>query len=227
MRSNVDHQVSPLRVAAIVVVLGIALAFAWKIGLFGLSDRAALAATIERARSMRYLSLAFVGTYAIAAGIGVPATPLTLAGGALFGARLGIPMNWLGEMLGAALAFAITRSTGLRAGRRTAESSTSIGKLSQGHSLATLFRLRLVPVAPFSLLNAGAAISGMSWRDFLVATAFGIIPITVIYTVSASKLVAGVAGSGGRALATALVSAAVLIALSFLPALLRRKRRKA
>jgi hypothetical protein len=49
----------------------------------------------------------------------------------------------------------------------------------------------------------------------------GIVPITVIYTISASALIAGVEGSGARALTLALVSAAVLIALSFIPSLLR------
>jgi uncharacterized membrane protein YdjX (TVP38/TMEM64 family) len=226
MLSSDDGRGGSARVALVVFGLGIALVIAWKLGFFGLTDRVALSETIERARSMRNLSLLFVITYALAAGIGVPATPLTIAGGALFGARLGVPMNWMGEMLAAMIGFAIARSTGLRAGRRTIESNTSIGRLAQSNALATLFRLRLVPVAPFSLLNAGAAISGMSWRDFIVATAIGILPVTIIYTVSASKLVAGVEGSGRHALATALLSAAVLIVLSFIPALIRARRRR-
>jgi uncharacterized membrane protein YdjX (TVP38/TMEM64 family) len=81
-----------------------------------------------------------------------------------------------------------------------------------------------LPVAPFSLLNVGAALSGMRWRDFVFATALGIVPITVIYTVLASALVAGVEGSGVRALTTAAISAAVLIGVSLLPVALRTRR---
>ncbi|MDB4876764.1 MAG: integral rane protein [Gemmatimonadetes bacterium] len=219
-----------MRVAAVLVVVGVILFAAWKAGLFALDDRAELAAAIERARAVPYVAPLFVLTYAIAAAVGVPATPFTLAGGALFGIPLGIGLNWLGEMMAALLAFGITRATGVRAGARVAETDaegdTAVASLSKSRAFATLIRLRLVPVAPFALLNAGAAIGGMSWRDFAIATGLGIIPITVIYTVSASKLVAGVEGSGTQALATASASAAVLIAASFLPSIIRLARRR-
>lgn len=223
-----------MRVAAVLVVVGVILFAAWKAGLFALDDRAELAAAIERARAVPYVAPLFVLTYAIAAAVGVPATPFTLAGGALFGIPLGIGLNWLGEMMAALLAFGITRATGVRTGARVAETDaepnaegdTAVASLSKSRAFATLIRLRLVPVAPFALLNAGAAIGGMSWRDFAIATGLGIIPITVIYTVSASKLVAGVEGSGTQALVTASVSAAVLIAASFLPSIVRVARRR-
>jgi uncharacterized membrane protein YdjX (TVP38/TMEM64 family) len=154
----------------------------------------------------------------------VPATPLTLAGGALFGARLGVALNWGGELLAALLAFAAVRATGFR-GRRASADEAARG-FASGRSARTLFRLRLIPVMPFALLNLGAAISGMSWRDFIVATALGIVPITVIYTISASALLAGVTGSGVRAMTTSAISAAVLIGLSFLPAAIRRSRQE-
>jgi phospholipase D1/2 len=225
--SSAERRSGPVRAALLVAGIAIALAFAWKLGFFGLTDRAAFLATIQRARSLRNLSLVYIAIYALAAGIGVPAIPLTLAGGALFGARLGIPMNWAGQMLAAMLGFAISRSTGMRAGPRTAESQTSMGRLTQSHAMSTLVRLRLVPIAPFALLNTGAAISGMSWRDFIAATAIGIIPVTVIYTTAASELFAGLAGNGGRALATALIAAVLLIALLLAPGFVRARRRKA
>src|SRR4051812_15237009 len=119
MLALAESRGSKLRVASVALGLGIALAFAWKLGFFGLTDRAALGVTIERARSLRNVGLFFVLAYGLAAGIGVPATPLTIIGGALFGSRLGVPMNWMGAMLAATIGFAITKSTGLRASRRT------------------------------------------------------------------------------------------------------------
>ncbi len=212
------------------VGLAAALWLAWRAGLFGLHDRVALVAAIERARAVPFIAALFVATYACAAAIGVPATPLTLAGGALFGIPNGIALNWVGEMLAALLAFAVTRATGLRARGTTAPASVAAGDsttaLSSPRGRATLFRLRLIPVVPFALLNAGAAVAGMSWRDYILATGAGIIPITVIYTISASELVAGVAGSGARAFTTALIAAAVLVAITFLPALVGRIRNR-
>lgn len=205
-----------MRATVVVAMIVVVLLVAWRQGLFALEDREKLAAAIERARDVPYLVPLFVIVYAVAAAAGVPVTPLTLAGGALFGSASGIGVNWVSEMLGASLAFAGIRATGL--GARAGSG------LAAARSPKTLFRLRLVPVAPFSLLNAGAAVSGMSWRHFLLATAIGIVPVTIIYTVSAAQLVAGVEGSETRALATAAISATVLIAASFLPSLFKRAK---
>lgn len=210
-----------LRIAIVLAIVAAVLLVAWRSGLFALEDRAQLAAAIDRARSVPFVIPLFVLVYAIAAAAGVPASPLTLAGGALFGPWLGCVLNWTGAMLAATLAFFGTRATGLRATKQGDATATATA-LSGGHRATwTLFRLRLVPVVPFALLNAGAALGGMSWKDFLVATGVGIIPIIAIYTISASELVAGVAGSGARAFTLALGSAAVLIAPSFLPSLVR------
>ncbi|HEX3865218.1 MAG TPA: VTT domain-containing protein [Gemmatimonadaceae bacterium] len=210
------------RAAGVLAVLAVAVWGAHHAGLFGLHDRAALAAAIEQARAVPFLAVVFVAIYAFGAAVGVPATPLTLAGGALFGVAQGIVLNWLGELLAALLAFGITRATGLRA---QPSASGSPNAFASPRARAMLFRLRLVPVAPFALLNAGAAIAGMGLRDYTIATAAGILPITIIYTVSASELLAGVEGSGARALGTGLAAAAILVALTFLPAMVRRLRR--
>ncbi len=62
----------------------------------------------------------------------------------------------------------------------------------------------------------------MSWRSYALATGAGIVPITVIYTMFSSSLIAGVEGSGTRALVTALISAGAIIALTVIV-----RRRKA
>jgi uncharacterized membrane protein YdjX (TVP38/TMEM64 family) len=207
--------------AIVLVVVAVALIVAWRSGLFALHDRVVLAAAIERARTVPFLAPLFVSVFALGAAFGVPVTPLTIAGGALFGVWPGIALNWSGEMLAATIAFAVARAAGLRRD----EPTTELNAEKRSTALATLFRLRLVPIAPFSLLNAGAAMSHMTWRDFLLATGAGIFPITVIYTVSASELMSGATGSSARALKTAAISAGVLILLTLLPAVVRRLRR--
>jgi len=212
----------------VLVTCGIAAFVLWRAGLFSLSDRERLIAGIDRVRDLRYAAPLFIATYAIGAAVGVPATPLTLAGGVLFGVWWGIVFNWLGELLAALLAFTAMRATRLAARRRPVSAEAATRVLATGRAARTLFRLRLIPVMPFALLNVGAAITGMTWREFSVATALGIIPITIIYTASASALVTGVAGSGAHALMMAAISAAVLIGVSFLPfatSLSRKDRR--
>jgi uncharacterized membrane protein YdjX (TVP38/TMEM64 family) len=197
------------RGATVLIALIVVLVAAWRSGLFAIHDRARLATFVADLRGRPLLVPSFLMIYAIAAAAGVPVTPLTLAGGVLFGAARGIVLNLIAETAAAALAFvAIRFATPARQRSRM--------------SPRTLFRLRLVPVMPFALLNAGAALSEMSWPHYMLATAAGIIPVTVVYTVSAAALVAGVAGSGPRAFLWALGSAAVLIIISFVLRPVRR-----
>lgn len=209
MRSPDRNGWSWPRALSVGVIAAALLVAAWRFGLFAIHDRERLAAAIARARGVRFLAPGFVAVYAIAAAVGVPATPLTLAGGVLFGAVRGSLLNWIGELTAAALAFGALRFSG---------AAPTVAPITA----PALFRLRLIPVVPFALLNAMAAFGEMSAASYLIATAVGIIPVTVIYTLSAAQLVAGVAGSGARALVTALASAAVLVAISFLPRVVRR-----
>jgi uncharacterized membrane protein YdjX (TVP38/TMEM64 family) len=199
----------------LLVALLVAVAAAWRAGLFNLHDPGHLRSFIARIRSTPGLPIIFVVAYAVLSAIGVPASALTLAGGALFGAMRGIPLNWLGALAGAMLAFGIVRTLSPQAAVRLLSGDNAVAKLLGGGVPMVLFRLRLIPVVPFSLLNAGAALSAMSWRSYALATALGIVPVTVIYTLFSASLIAGVEGSGARALLTALASAAAMIALTF------------
>ena len=201
------------RVVVVLVSLLVVLVVAWHSGLFAIHDRARLVEFVAGLRDRPQLIPAFIAIYAITAAAGVPVTPLTLAGGVLFGATRGVAINWLAETVAAALAFGAIRFAGT-AQRRLRMSGR------------TLFRLRLIPVVPFAFLNAGAALSDMSWPTYTLATAVGIIPVTVIYTVSAAGLIAGVEGSGSRALLEAIACAAALIAVSFLLPRLRSSTAK-
>ena len=199
-----------MRILIVAAMLAAVLLSAWRYGLFAMHDRARLAEAIEAVRGARFLALGFVVAYAIGAAAGVPATPLTLAGGVLFGGVRGTLLNWIGELAAAMLAFWALRFGG---------ATSSVPAITA----PALFRLRLIPVIPFALVNAMGAFSEMSARSYLSATAIGILPITIIYTISAAQLVAGVAGSGTKTFHTALASAAVLIVISFLPRLVRRR----
>ena len=202
----------------LVVAVLLAVAAVWRAGLFSAQDTSRLRFLIEGLRSMPGFPVVFVVAYALLSAIGVPVSPLTLIGGALFGTDRGILLNWAGEFVGASLAFGIVRKLfPWNAPFRKLVNRSAVKALRVDAPML-LFRLRLIPLAPFSVLNIGAALSGMSWRSYAVATALGIIPITVIYTLFAASLINGVAGSSLRALLTAFASATVIIALTFIRA---------
>jgi uncharacterized membrane protein YdjX (TVP38/TMEM64 family) len=209
-----------LRITIAVVAVA-AIVAAWRAGLFSIGDRERLLTAIDNLRGRPGLEVSFVVAYAVLSAIGVPATPLTLAGGALFGVVGGIALNWLGELLGAVLAFGGVRLVAGNLVERSPRAARIAERLSAGNTTLLLFRLRLVPVAPFALLNIGSALSGMSWRAYLVATAPGIIPVTAVYTIFAASLLDGAVGSARRALIAAAGSGAAIVSVTMLA---RRRR---
>lgn len=200
---------------------------AWRIGVLDLRDRGTLLAAIARVRRLPLLSLAFIASYAVAVTFGIPASPFTLAGGALFGFWHGFLLNWLGATTGAFLAYLFAGSLcgdGCRAllGRR----ADAMEQLAAEHGLLGTLRLRLIPIVPFSLLNFGAALAGVRRRDYLVATAVGVIPGTAVYTFFAESLLHGAAGADRTALVQVSVASALLLVLSFVPMLIARLRKR-
>jgi len=214
MRSAAEHLMKGRHAFVVGALMLTAFLGAWKLGLFGLHDRAQLVVFIQGIRGLRGAKIVFVTLYAVASAIGVPASPLTLAGGAIFGVAWGIGLNWIGAMAGALLTFggvrALCNSLPAEILRRTARQIPTISDAPRA-----LFRLRVIPVVPFALINVGAGLVRMRWWPYAIATGLGILPVTIVYTAFAASLVSGVGGAGGRALATAMIAGVALAALSF------------
>lgn len=202
-------------------------AVAWRAGLFQHGDTKSLLHAVEAVRRVPLLPLLFVLSYAVLALVGVPATPLTLAGGVLFGFTSGVVLNWIGAVLAALLTFSATRA--LERGVAApwlARVSASFHRLPNSEGTISLFLLRLLPVAPFFALNVGFALTAMSWRSYALATALGIIPVTVVYTLFAASLAAGAVASEAQAFRTAFASAAVIAAITVASRLIIKRTRQ-
>lgn len=212
-----------LKAVVLALVIAAASLIAWRLGFFTLRDPQRLAAAIRNAREIRWIVPLFVGAYALVATFGLPAFPLTLAGGAMFGVGLGSLLNWTGAVLGACGSYGLARLLGRDAlhgllGRW----GSRFDALGARSGFATIFRLRLIPVVPFNLVSLAAGLAGASFPSYAAATALGIIPGTVIYTYFADSLVAGAEGASRKAFIRLGLAAVLLIALSFLPRLAQR-----
>jgi uncharacterized membrane protein YdjX (TVP38/TMEM64 family) len=127
--------------------------------------------------------LAFIVAYATAVVAFVPGALLTLAGGAIFDLGWGIVYVFTAAVLGSSAAFLISRylARGLIERRisenpRFAALDRAIG--SQG--LKIMFLLRLSPAFPFSFMNYALGLTGIRFRDYLLASV-GMLPGTVLY----------------------------------------------
>jgi uncharacterized membrane protein YdjX (TVP38/TMEM64 family) len=198
---------------------------AWRLGFFDLRDPRHLAAAVRRARGVRAIAPLFVLVYAVVAAFGLPATPFTLAGGAIFGTVLGSILNWSGAVLGAIGSFFLAKVLGHDALRRLlGQKATKLQGLVERGGFATMFRLRLLPVVPFNVLSFAAGLAGMPFRAYVLGTALGIIPGTIVYTYFADSLISGAAGASRAAFLKVGVAAALLLIVSFAPMVVRRLR---
>lgn len=161
--------------------------------------------------------------YAGATALAIPGSILTLAGGALFGVVWGTVYTTIAANVGANVAFGVARYLGRDGIRKLAGSRLDkLDQAAEDHGFRGLFTLRLIPVVPFNALNFGAGLTSISWRNYALATAIGIFPGTVVYTMFADALLAGSQEASREALIRVLVSGGLLILLSFLPTIARR-----
>jgi uncharacterized membrane protein YdjX (TVP38/TMEM64 family) len=125
----------------------------------------------------------FIGLYVLAAITLAPAFLLTVSSGAVFGLWRGTLLTYIGAVLGAsavyALAAPLARTRVLRwidHDSRVAATRRAVVK----DSAWIMFLLRLSPLVPYNLLNYALALSGVSFRDYLLASV-GMIPAIVMY----------------------------------------------
>lgn len=120
--------------------------------------------------------------YVAAALLAVPGVLwLTIAGGFLFGTLFGGALAWGGALVGALGLFLAAR--GALAPLLQKQAKGWLPKLRDGfqaNAFSYLLTLRLVPV-PFVAVNLAAAAFGMTTRDYVIATAVGMIPGAFIY----------------------------------------------
>ncbi|MEJ2687454.1 MAG: VTT domain-containing protein [Gammaproteobacteria bacterium] len=125
---------------------------------------------------------------------------------------LGFIYSLLGSMLGAVATYGVGRLLGRDAVRRLA--GTRLNELSRrlGHrGMLTVITLRIVPIAPFTVVNMVAGVSHISFRDFCVGSLIGITPGILAMTLFANGLV-HLLLAPGTATALAITGLALVIA---------------
>jgi uncharacterized membrane protein YdjX (TVP38/TMEM64 family) len=127
-------------------------------------------------------AIAFLGVYIVAVAFSLPiALPLTLTGGALFGwGAVGLVL--VGATAGAAVVFIAARTAFADLARQRA--GPFVKRLEDGFSrnaFAYLLALRLIPAAPFWVVNIVPALTRMKLGSFILATFIGIAPGTIVF----------------------------------------------
>ena len=169
-----------LALAILVVIAGIAVVG----GLFYNFEAGAWIREIET-------TIAAWGPWGVVASMGLmvlhsfvpfPAELLAMANGMLYGPVLGTAITWSGAMLGALLAFGLSRSLGrpfvdkVLARRHAARLDAWTGEGAANW----IFLARFIPVIAFNLVNYAAGLTKISWWTFIWTTGLGILPMTAL-----------------------------------------------
>ncbi|HXU32082.1 MAG TPA: TVP38/TMEM64 family protein [Thermoanaerobaculia bacterium] len=149
----------------------------------------------ETARWIASLGLwaypAFIALFALGTVLAIPATLLLALGALLFGLWGGFWTGAVGATLGATLAFCLARGAGrpnvearLAKHPRWRRIDADLGR----HGAIAVLLLRLLPILPFTVLNYVCGLSSIRLRDYVGATAFGILPGAFVYVYAAATL---------------------------------------
>lgn len=128
--------------------------------------------------------VAFVGAYVVASVLVIPGSILTLGAGFLFGLPVGVVLVSAGSVLGAAAAFLVGRFlardwVARRIARRPAFRALDSATRHEGFLI--VFLARLSPLFPFNLLNYGLGLTAVRFRDYVLASWIGMLPVTCVY----------------------------------------------
>jgi uncharacterized membrane protein YdjX (TVP38/TMEM64 family) len=119
-----------------------------------------------------------------------PAEFVAIANGMCFGPVWGTVITWVGAMLGAVLAFSLSRRFGRPFVDRMVERKDwrRLDQWLDRHGEGAVFFTRFIPVIAFNLINYAAGLTRISLARFILATGFGILPMTILMVVIGAKM---------------------------------------
>lgn len=204
-----------LVLGAFVFILA-ALAVAWRFTAIGHHlNLAELAALIRRIDALPFAPVIVLTGYVVAAVVSVPITLLIAATGLVFGAWPGIGYALGGTLLSAVATYGIGYLLGRDVVRRLAGSranrlSERIGK----RGIVTVVVLRLLPIAPFTIVNLVAGASHIRLRDYLIGSIVGMVPGILLTVTFAHQLLRAIRHPGVGSVATMVAIGLALVGVS-------------
>jgi uncharacterized membrane protein YdjX (TVP38/TMEM64 family) len=193
------------------------LALAWRYTPLGeylnIDDLTAYAATF---REMAFAPILVPAIFVVGGLLMVPLMLLIAITALVFGPFPGILYAFAGALASGAVTYEIGKRLGRNAirkvaGRRLNDLSQRLGK----RGLLTVLIVRLLPVAPYTVINIVAGATHIGWRDFLLGTALGLAPGIIMIMLFVDRAIAAIRAPGPVTLAVLAAVVAVIIGVGF------------
>jgi uncharacterized membrane protein YdjX (TVP38/TMEM64 family) len=122
----------------------------------------------------------------------IPRTAVSVLAGVMAGFGAGLALALAGGILGALAGFAVARGLGREAVTRLAGPRLARADALLAHrGVLAVLTGRLVPVIPFAVVSYAGGLSGIRLRDYLVGSALGLVPGTVVHVAIGAVVSAG------------------------------------
>jgi uncharacterized membrane protein YdjX (TVP38/TMEM64 family) len=158
-----------------------------------------------------------VVAFALLAFAGVPQFMLIAAAVVAFGAWTGFLYSWIGTMVSSLVGFYLGRLAGARTLKTfSGEGLRQFMELVGRNGFFASLIVRLVPSAPFIVVNMAAGVTPMRVRHFAAGTALGIIPKIGLTAFAGNSIFQVMRGEGGvRHVAIVLALGALWLAIAW------------
>jgi uncharacterized membrane protein YdjX (TVP38/TMEM64 family) len=140
-----------------------------------------------------------VAAFAVLAFVGVPQFVLIAAAVVAFGPLTGMIYSWVGTVFSSVIGFGVGRVFGGKMLRDLGGQSVNrfIDLIGRNGFMASMI-VRLVPSAPFVVINVAAGVTPMRLSAFTLGTGLGIVPKIVLTAYAGNAAMQATRGQGGQ-----------------------------
>lgn len=210
--------------ALVLTLLALAAAWRWT-PLSTWLDPQTMATALSAALTGPWGPALVIGGYVVGSLIAIPVTLLILITAMVYGPAMGALYALAGSVAAAAATYAIGAYLG----------GQTVARLSRGRlhrikerlarrGILTVVAVRVVPIAPFTVVNLLAGASSIRPRDFLIGTLIGMLPGIVAMAVFAEGILAVLRGADFKEFLVVALGLAGIVGLSLLARRLLERR---
>jgi uncharacterized membrane protein YdjX (TVP38/TMEM64 family) len=182
-RPSASPKRKPIIWIVVVCVLVAGLALMWRFTPLADSiDPRHIAKRLEAIEKYPWSPFAFISAYVLGGLVMFPVTVMSAATAIIFPPLKAVSVSFTGIMLSAALLHWIgARWIGDRFRNALGSVIEKVDQALSDRGIVTIATLRMIPIAPFTLVNIAAGAAGVNFKDYMLGTALGLAPgVTVI-----------------------------------------------